>query len=417
MLVPEVYGRSLEESCAAERAAAIAAQHRRALHLARASSSTGRLTMQERVDIAEALARDASAGVSASLSALRQVDERQVTSFARGYMNVLKECLDEFLAGYKEAKHAEVRNWLAANPAAFQQLAERVQATGGQLPYELLPPPPTDSTGGATLRVGNSTLQLSADTLASGGSIAQRAADSVLQRGARLLDTVGTAAAVGGGGGSAPEHSSAVASAASKGAAALRTAASTVRNVDTGAAASSAAAAAGAAAGAVQQARAVVRRDGMLGAAQAVQRSAASSERAQAARAEAAAVYTELRAALVGGQQAALSARAEAAAAAAAAAAKKAQQATSKGTGWLQQWLSTADEHSGANSSNGRLVGVRGTEALGEQPVAQPTVGGTGDPLEWAVGAVGSGSQAVRRAVRARLEKEKARAAEEQQSK
>ena len=374
-------------------AAAVSAQHRRALRRARAASASGHLTMQERVDIAEALVRDASAGAAAGLGALRRVDEQRVTAFARGYMNVLKECLDEFLAGYKEAKHAEVRSWLASNPAAFQQLAGRVQAGGGELPFELLPPPPVPRQGaGATLRVGNSTLQLSEDTLRSSGSVLQRGADTVLQRGARLLE-----AAAGGGSG---ESDSVV----SRGARALRDAASTVRGVDTDRAAAAAASTVAAATEQAAAAAASARREGALAAVQGAAGKLGGGDTVRAAQVEAAAVYAELRSALVGGQHAALSARADKAGAGAAAAARAAADRMQQGSGWFQSWLAPSEE----TPSNAGLIGLRGVEGLGQQADVQQAQSKTGDPVEWALGAVGSTNSAIRRAVRQRLAAEHA---------
>ena len=348
--------------------------------------------MQERVEIAESLVRDAAVGAAAGMHALRQVDEARVTAFARGYMNVLKECLDEFLQGYKEAKHAEVRSWLASNPAAFQQLAGRVQEAGGDLPYELLPPPPAEGGGGgATLRVGNSTVQLSEDALRSGGSLLQRGADGLLQRGARLLDAAGGEDR----GGAAAAHSARL----------LRDAAASVRRVCTSGAAAAATPAGQEANRAVGDARSGLRQQGALQFAASTASGATKLPMAQRAHDEAAAVYAELRAALVGGQQEALAARAEMAAAAAAAASRQVSGQVQQKATWFQSWLSEGAE----TPRGGGLVGLRGTEALGEAPSNSTHKGSSGDPVEWALGALSTGNNSIRRAVRKRLAAEQAK--------
>ena len=67
------------------------------------------LSREEHLQIAELVAAKAGSKLEDVMANLENWNEERAKVFAQTYMNVLKECLDEFLAGFDEAKGREIR--------------------------------------------------------------------------------------------------------------------------------------------------------------------------------------------------------------------------------------------------------------------------------------------------------------------
>ena len=401
--LPEAFGRSAEEAHAAELADAL--RRRRAFLEARAASQaqSGQLSMQERVDIAEVLARSASGQASAALARLRSLDEATLRGFAHGYVGVVRECLDEFLAGYADAKHAQVREWMARHPAEVASFRQRQAEQGVVIEEgEGLPPASTPSGArGPTLRIGGTALDMSSSAVQARLGTGQAAASAGMGRAAAAMQALGQgldAVAARHGGSAAAQAAQALQGAAGSLAGwGQRLGQGDARHVAERAEQTVAA---------LQGASEAVRGDG--GAQFAQQAHAATSPLRQAASARAAAAYAALRTSVVAGNPAALQAAASSAGqevAQAGQAAVGAARRSSLGRSAVQFVREAAGAWGQSDHAEpARPVGLHGWE--GGPGGAAGQRGGQYDPVEWALDAMGTTNAAVREAVRERLAKE-----------